>query len=199
MRILTLLTACCLVPWHPATAQWRLALEHGSANAAGYSIDRSGPDPLAFLLDRPRSTVLAVSRDLGRQRLSLELRRTDADLALSGPGTVLVTRGAMHAWGAGFEAARQLAGQPDRPRLHAAVGALLERWDFDVGMSAPRTRLAGRAALEAEVPLTPHWSGLLRGELMVGSSIFTAEELPEGYTPRMGRRAGMVLGLARRW
>ena len=71
-----------LLPLHAVTAQWRLTLLHGSASASGYSRDEGGTDHLAFLPDRPSSNVIVIGHDLGRTRISVETRRTSADLTL---------------------------------------------------------------------------------------------------------------------
>lgn len=187
------------IPFHTAAAQWRLTLLHGTASAWGYSRDDSSPDHAAFLPDRPNSYAIAIGRDFGRHRVTLDLRRTGADLALRGPGTTIVTRGALHAWGAALEGARRLAGAAGRPTLHSGLGVIVERWNFDLGASEARWRMAGRGALEVGLPITRRWNGVLRGELTASSSIFSAEELPEGYVRRTGWRTGMVIGAGWRW
>ena len=188
-----------LVPGHPATAQWRLTLLHGTASVTGHSRDESTPDHLAFLPDRPHSDALAVSREFGGNRLALELRRTGADLALRGPGTTIVTRGALHAWGAAVGVARRLAGTSGRPTLRGGLSALLERWTFDLGDGAARWRVAGRGTLEVDLPIAGRWDGVLRGELTASPSVFTAEELPEGYVRKLGWSRGIEIGAGWRW
>ena len=183
----------------PAAAQWRLTLLHGTAEVWGHSRDEGSPDHLAFLPDRPSSNVLVVGRDLGRTRLSVEVRRTTADLTLRGPGTAIVTRSALHAWGVALEGGRRLAGADGRPTLHGSLGVLMERWDFDVNASGARWRAAGHGALEVGVPITRRWQGIFRGEMMAGPSVFSADELPEGYVRKAGWRRGVMLGAGWRW
>ena len=198
MRSLTV-SLLLLVPLHAAAAQWRLALLHGTATVSGHSRDASSPDELAFLPDHPSSDIITVGRDLGRNRLNVEVRRTRADLSLRGQGTAIVTRGALHAWSLGLEGARRLAGAITRPTLHGGLGLMVERWDFDVDANGARWRLAGRGTLEAAVPITRRWSGVVRGELTASSSVFAADELPEGYVRKMGWRRGLELGAGWRW
>ncbi len=188
-----------LVPLHPAAAQWRLTVLHGTAAVSGYSRDESSPDHPSFLPDRPTSDIVAIGRDLGHGRLTVELRRTSADLTLRGPGTAIVTRGALHAWGAGVEGARRLAGVAGRPTLHAGLGLLVERWDFAVDANGARWRVAGRGALEVGLPITRRWQGVVRGEVTASPSVFAAEELPGGYVRRLGWRRGMEIGVGWRW
>lgn len=188
-----------LVPLHPAAAQWRLALLHGTAAVSGYSRDESSPEQLAFLPDRPTSDIIALGRDLGRSRLSVEVRRTSADLTLRGQGTAIVTRSALHAWGLGLEGSRRLAGAPGRPTLHGGLGLTMERWDFDVDANGARWRVAGRAALEVGMPITRRLSGVVRGEVTASPSVFSTDELPEGYVRKMGWRRGVVMGVGWRW
>lgn len=188
-----------LVPLHSAAAQWRLALLHGTATVSGYSRDESSPEQLAFLPDRPASDIIALGLDRGRSRLSVEVRRTSADLALRGQGTAIVTRGALHAWSLGLEGARRLAGASGRATLHGGLGLMVERWDFDVDANGARWRVAGRAALEVGMPITRRLSGVVRGEVTASPSVFSTDELPEGYVRKMGWRRGVVMGVGWRW
>ena len=198
MRSLTV-SLLLLVPLHAAAAQWRLVLLHGTATVSGYSRDESSPEPLAFLPDHPRSDIITIGRDLGRNRFNVEVRRTSADLTLRGQGSAIVTRGALHAWSLGLEGARRLAGATTRPTLHGGLGLMVERWDFDVDANGARWRLAGRGTLEVTVPITRRWNGVVRGEVTASPSIFAADELPEGYVRKMGWRRGMMLGVGWRW
>lgn len=198
MRSLTFVLLL-LVPVHTAAAQWRLTILHGSGSVWGHSRDDSSPDHPAFLPDRPKSYAVAIGRDFGRQRVTIDLRRTSADLALRGPGTTIVTRGVLHAWGGTLETARRLAGAAGRPTLHGGIGATVERWNFDLGASEARWRVGGRGALEVGLPISGRWGAVLRGELAASSSIFTAAELPEGYVRKTGWRRGMLVGVSRRW
>jgi hypothetical protein len=194
-----LLPMLLLAPLKHAAAQWLLTVRHGSATATGYSRDQVGTEGLSFLPNRPASTGLSLARDLGHNRLGIEFRRTAADLALRGEGTTIVTRGALHAWGLALEGSRRLAGQPGQTTLHAAMGLLVERWDFSVGESDARWRAAGRGALQVEIPISRRLSGVLRGDVVVGPSLFKAAELPEGYVRRMAVRRGVELGMGWGW
>lgn len=198
MRSLTV-SLLLLVPLHPAAAQWRLTLLQGSSAVSGHSHDESSPDHPAFLPDRPNSYTLAIGRKFSSSRLMLEVRRTRADLALRGPGTTIVTRGALHAWGAALEGARRLAGTAGRPTLHGGLGVVLERWNFDLGDGEARWRVAGRGALEVDLPITGRWNGVLRGEMTASPSVFTADELPEGYVRKTGWSRGIEIGAGWRW
>ena len=198
MRSLTF-SLLVLIPWHPAAAQWRLTLMQGSASVQGHSRDESSPDHPAFLPDRPNSVGLTLGHESGPNRLAIDLRRTLADLALRGPGTTIVTRGALHAWSVGVEAARRLAGDTGHPTLHCGLALLVERWNFDLGASEARWRTAGRGALEVGLPIAGRWIGVVRGEMTASASIFTADELPDGYVRKMGWRRGILVGLGWQW
>ncbi len=184
-----------LLPLQSSAAQWHVTAMHGSGTVSGHSRDDSGPEVLGFLPDRPSSFALAIGHDLGGIRVSLEVRRTSADLALRGDNTLIVTTGALHAWGGALEGARRVVGRDGQPTLRAGLGLLAERWTFDIAGSDPRWRAAARGALEVTVPIAGHWNGVLRGELAAGPSLFRLEELPEGYGRRMGWRRGIVLGI----
>ena len=108
----------------------------------------------------------------------------------------VTTFGAFEAWGAGLElgvAGRRAAvGR----RLRAGLGLGGDRWSLE-GASA-RWRATTAASLEADLPVARGWSAVVRGEVTVGSSVFRADELPEGFTRRMTWRPGIALGMARR-
>ena len=110
-----------------------------------------------------------------------------------------MTRDALAAWGVGLELARRLRGRADGNALWAGLGAVAERWTFDVAGGDPRWRGSFRGSLQLDLPLIGAWHGLVRTEASLGASLFRADELPEGYRRHTARRAGMQLGVTRRW
>jgi hypothetical protein len=181
-----------------AGAQWHIAALAG--NAASHGDARNDIDPAhpEFHADRPITAAVALGRDLGAWRVSVELRRSSADLSEVGNSSVVVsTRGAFDAWGAGVEFGHRIAGRLPGPTLHAIAGAGADRWRLE--LSPARWRPSVRGAVEADLPIGKQWFGVVRGEATAGPSVFTAEELPEGFAQRRMWRTGVALGVARTW
>jgi hypothetical protein len=194
-----LLVAVVLFPLGPLSAQWQLSLLTGASATAGHARAALDPEQTAILPDHPVSWGLRLAREYPAWRVSLDGSRITGDLAIRGRSTSLVTRDALAAWGVGLELARRLRGRPDDNSLWAGLGAVAERWSFDVAGGDPRWRGSLRGSLQLDVPLIRGWNGLVRAEASVGASLFRADELPEGYRRRPARRAGMQLGVTRRW
>jgi len=181
-----------------AGAQWHVAALAGNAAAHGDARNDTDPAHPEFHADRPATIAIALARDAGAWRMSVEVRRSSADLSEVGNSAVVVsTRGAFDAWGAGVELGHRLAGRLPGPTLHAVVGGGADRWRLE--QSPARWRPSMRGAMEADLPLGKRWFAVLRGEATMGPSVFTAEELPEGFAQRRMWRTGVVLGVARGW
>jgi hypothetical protein len=176
-------------------AQWSVALLSGSATSHGDARDDSDPAHPEFHADRPATLTVAIARETGRWRVGVEAHHSTADLSEVSASAAVTTFRAFEAWGAGFELGIRLAGDPSRPTLRAGVGAGGDRWSF-AGAPA-RWRTAARGALEADFPIGRRWSVVVRGEAAAGPSVFTSEELPEGFKQRAMWRTGFALGIAR--
>lgn len=199
MHRMILFAVLTSIPALRLSAQWHVALTGGRAGTAGHARSiEDVPDGRAELRPwRPGTIALRVGRDLGNWRVNAEVRRTTADLAISGEATVLITTGAIDAWGSGIEVTRSIAGGPGKPALRAGVGAIAERWSFDLDGGDARWRLAAQGVLDASVPLWRQWSGIVRAEAAFGRSLFDEDELPAGYELRSAVRHGMAIGVAR--
>ena len=199
MHRMILFAVLTSIPALRLTAQWHVALTGGRAGTAGHARSTDDvPDGRAELRPwRPATLALRVGRDLGHWRVSAEVRRTTADLAISGEATVVITTGAIDAWGSGIEVTRRIAGKPGKPALRAGVGAVAERWSFDLDGGDARWRLAAQGVLDASIPLWRGWSGVLRAEAALGQSLFDEDELPLGYEVRRAVRHGIAVGVAR--
>ena len=191
----TLLMLLCGTMATPLAAQWRLSIATGPATTSGHSLNATQDDRPAILPDHPQPWTLTLMRQMGAWRLGIDGSRITADLAVRGTTSSLATRGALSAWGTGVELARRITARHDGFALWGGVGAVYERWAFDVAGGDARWRPAARAALQLDIPLATHWNGLLRGELSAGPSLFRDGELPEGYQRRGARRAALLLGV----
>lgn len=180
-------------------AQWQVALLHGTATSHGDAQADLDPAHPELQANRPDTWTIALAREYSGWRLGIDLHRTTADLAELGASSSVTTNSVLAAWGAGFELARRIAGKLAAPSLLLAGGVIADRWTFDVTSNTTRTRVAVRGALEAALPISRTWGAVIRGELLAGSSVFTQEELPEGFSTRRATRLGIALGIARRW
>ena len=190
-----LLIFLLLLPAAPLEAQWRLSLSAGSAATSGHSRDTLDDEQPAILPDHPVDWTLALVRQHRAWRLGVDGHRVTSDLAIRGRSTTLVTRTALSAWGVGAELARRIASPMAGPQFWVAAGGVYERWSFDIAGGEARWRAAARGALQLDIPLVRHWSGMIRGEASLGCSLFRREELPEGYQRRAARRLGLQLGV----
>ena len=177
-------------------AQWRVAVLSGSATSHGDARDDSDPAHPEFHAERPATLAVTLARDAGRWRVSVEGRHSTADLSEVSHSVAVTTFGAFKAWGAGVELGVRIAGRPLAPELRAGLGVGGDRWSLD-GAGA-RWRATARGSLEADFPVARAWSAVVRGEATIGPSVFTAEELPEGFVQRKMWRIGIALGAARR-
>jgi hypothetical protein len=177
-------------------AQWRLAVLTGSATSHGDARDNSDPTHPEFHADRPVTLTLALTRDAGPWRLSLEGRRLTADLSEVSRSVAVTTFGAFEAWGAGIELNVRIAGHPSQAELRAGLGLGGDRWSLE-GASA-RWRATAAGSLEADLSVARGWNAIVRGGVTTGPSVFRTEELPEGFARRTSWRTGIALGVARR-
>lgn len=179
------------------SAQWRAALLHGTAASHGDAQSDNDPAHPQLQAHQPATWTLSLLRASGDWRIGLELRHITADLAEIGAASSVTTNNVLAAWGAAVEVGRRVVGGVGRPSLVAAIGVTFDRWTFDLVNDAPRTRAAGRAALEADFPIGRSWSVVIRGEMSAGPSLFNAGELPDGFSTRTATRQGIGLGVAR--
>jgi hypothetical protein len=191
-----LLTVLLLAGPTALTAQWRLAVLTCTATSHGDARDDSDPTHPEFHVDRPVTLTLALARDAGTWRVSLEGRRLTADLSEVSRSVAVTTFGAFEAWGAGIELGVRIAGHPSAAELRAGLGLGADRWSLE-GASA-RWRATTAGSLEADFAVARGWNAVVRGAVTIGPSVFSAEELPEGFARRTSWRTGIALGVARR-
>jgi hypothetical protein len=138
---------------------------------------------------------VGIGRDHGAWRVALRGRRTHADLVIAGATAGIITTDVLRATAIGIEGGRRVAGQATGPQAHMLVGVARERWSFNGLDDEDRTLTLLTAALEGEVPLIRRVRGVVRLEGATGPSLFEADELPEGFETRSGRRTALHLGL----
>jgi hypothetical protein len=178
------------------SAQWRLTAMSATATSHGDARDESDPAHPEFHADRPATLTLALARDAGPWRLSVEGRHRTADLSEVSRSVAVTTFGAFEAWGGGLELGVRIAGHPSAAELRAGVGLGGDRWSLDGATTRWRATTAG--SLEADFAVARSWNAVVRSEVTLGPSVFRADELPEGFTRRTTWRTGIALGVARR-
>jgi hypothetical protein len=139
--------------------------------------------------------AVGVGRDHGTWRVTLRGRRTHADLVIAGATAGIITTDVLRATAIGAEVGRRVAGTPGAAQLHLLVGVASERWSFEGLDDEARSVTLVTAALEGEVPLSRRLRGIVRLEGGTGTSLFEADELPDGFETRSGRRTALHLGL----
>lgn len=184
-----------VLPATPLAAQRSISLLALTGNAAGHARAEADPDRPAITPDHPVGWEVAAVQDQRAWRAALRLRHVQADLAIRGTSSAVLTRAAVRSWSLGVDAGRRLVGAPEVPTVHALLGVAVERATFPVTGGDPRTVVVALAALEGAVPLTARWRVVWRGEVGRSGALFGANELPPGYAVRAGRRWNLGVGL----
>ena len=196
MRLLTgvLLTSVIVTP--PLAAQWTtsLAVTRYAAHGNARDTDETQLGPHA-----PKMIALSLGTTRGAWRVQVGGRYLEAGLEVAGTDGALITPDIMSARGGAVEVQRRLAGDGITPTLHAGLGLELMRWSFAGAGDDTRWRAASLVDLDLTIGIAAAWRFVVRGELMAGRSLFTADELPVGYNLRTGIRHGVALGIERRW
>jgi hypothetical protein len=179
----------------PLTAQWHLTLGAGVAGASGHAFAPEDSDAPELRPAPTRDLAIGIGRDHGAWRVAIRGRRTHADLVIAGATAGIITTDVLRATAVGIELGRRLAGARDAAQAHLLVGIARERWSF-VGLEdEARSVTLLTAALEGEVPLYRRMRGVVRVEAGTGPSLFEADELPDGFETRSGRRTALHLGI----
>lgn len=193
-RLSLVILLFCAAP-APLTAQWHLTLSAGAAGVRGHAFAPDDNDTPALRPAPTRDMAVGIGRDRGAWRVALRGRYTHADLVIAGATAGIITTDVLRATAVGIELGRRLAGARDAAQAHLLVGIARERWSFEGLDDEARSVTMVTAALEGEVPLYKRVRGVVRVEGGTGSSLFEADELPDGFDTRSGRRAALHLGL----
>jgi hypothetical protein len=131
-----ILTILLLTASSKADGQWRVAVLGGSATSRGDARDDSDPAHPEFHADRPTTVTVAVARDAGRWRASVEGRHTTADLSEVSDAVAVTTFDEFEAWGAGVELNIRIAGHAPGQELRAACPSVLSTGELPEGFTA---------------------------------------------------------------
>ena len=171
----------------PLPGQWRLGVELGAARFWGGSRDTGGENT-SFVPYRPTIIGVGLERQLGKYGLGLQLRYTEASLALVGPEVAVATEGAFTTFSVAPEAIVRIAtlGAGNEFRVHA--GPLFEIWDL-IDMDS-RTRMGAQGSLSLDIPLGERFRGAVLAGGAVVSSPYNEGDLDLGPdAPTYQRRA----------
>lgn len=177
------------------TAQWHLTLGGGGAGARGHAFAPDDSDAPGLRPAPTREMSIGLGRDRGAWRLALRGRRTHADLVIVGATAGIITTDVLRANAVGVEVGHRIAGTEGSATAHLLFGVARERWSFEGLDDEARSLTLMTAALEGDVPVFRCLRGVVRLEAGTGSSLFEADELPEGFETRSGRRTALHLGL----
>lgn len=194
MRFPLVVVLLCAVPTL-LPAQWHLTIGAGEAGTRGHAFAPDDSDTPALRPAPTRDVAVGLGRDHGAWRVAVRARRTHADLVIAGATAGIITTDILRAIAFGAEVGRRIAGDHDAARAHLLVGVARERWSFAGLSDEDRSLTLVTAALEGEVPLSGRLRGVVRLEGGTGSSLFAADEVPDGFETRSGRRTALHLGL----
>ncbi|HEV8265466.1 MAG TPA: hypothetical protein VGQ06_10980 [Gemmatimonadales bacterium] len=184
-----------ILPIRSALGQWFVGLEAGVAAYGGSARDTSngsGGGPPNFHPGAATMFGIRVGRDIGRWTASLRAMMGAPGLAASGPDLTVTD----HTLGGLVEvtpaAAFRVVAVGPTGAVKVEVGPTVAFWNLGDEI---RARLAGRAALTYEWPVTGHLGGAIRVDGAIGPSWFDPGDLPAEYERRATWRYGATLGL----
>lgn len=176
-------------------AQFDLTVRSGFVAHGAHATDGVASGAPTFRPGSGGEAAVALGARVGTWRVAVAMRRAPADLVLRGDDAGIITPDAITATAVGLELGRRLAGAPGGPELDAFLGAERVSWSFP-GLDEPtRSGWGGLVALEGVVPFGRRAAGVVRLEGARGGSLFTEEELPDGFARRGASRIGLSVGL----
>jgi hypothetical protein len=191
-RLLVLALFPALLP-----AQVHLTTRTGFVAHGPHAVDKTASDEPSFRPGTAGELALVLGIDRGEWRVAVFLRRAPADLILRGAEAGVITPDALRATGLGLEVGHLLAGRLGQPSLHLLLVLERTNWSFPLLNEPARHGWGGGAALEGAVPLGGRFAGILRLDGARTGSLFSEDELPQGYQRQPATRMGLSLGL--RW
>jgi hypothetical protein len=176
----------------PAAAQWSLGIEVGAERFWGASAEIVSPHR-SIRPYRPTTLGTFIERRAGRAGLALQLRYTQASLALEGGDAVVAVKGAFKVFSASPEISYRIAvlGPGNELRLHG--GPLVEVWNLiDEGS---RARVGAQSSLSLGIPLGGRFGASLSAGAALMRSPFERDELDTNYDLRALWRRRFAVGL----
>ena len=176
----------------PAAAQWTLGIEIGAERFWGASAERSPPHR-SFRPYRPTTFGMLVARRGRRVGVALQLRYTQASLALEGGDAVVAVKGVFKVFSASPELSYRIASLGPGNELLLHAGPLFEVWS--VVDEDSRARVGGQSALSLGIPLGGRLGVLLSAGVGLMKSPFARDELDPTYDLRALWRRRFAVGM----
>jgi hypothetical protein len=176
----------------PAAAQWTLGIEIGAERFWGASAERSPPHR-SFRPYRPTTFGMLVARRGRRVGVALQLRYTQASLALEGGDAVVAVKGVFKVFGASPELSYRVASLGPGNELLLHAGPLFEVWS--VVDEDSRARIGAQSALSLGIPLGGRLGASLSAGVGLIESPFARDELDPTYELRALWRRRFAAGL----
>lgn len=190
LRLLALLLTPAALP-----AQVHLTIRTGFVAHAAHATDGAATGSPTFRPGTAGDIAAALGIDRGAWRAELSLRRAPADLVLRGSDIGVITPDALTATGLAVGLGRRLAGAPERATLHVMLAAERTRWSFP-GLAEPaRSSWGALVALEGAVPLGGRLHGVVHLDAARSGSLFSDDDLPDGFARKVASRIGLSVGL----
>ena len=162
----------------PAAAQWTVGIEIGAERFWGASAE-SAPPHRSFRPYRPTTFGALVERRGRRVGVALQLRYTQASLALEGGDAVVAVKGVFKVFSASPELSYQIASLGPGNDLLLHAGPLFEVWS--VVDEDSRARVGGQSALSLGIPLGGRLGASLSAGVGLMKSPFARDELDPAY------------------
>jgi hypothetical protein len=176
----------------PAVAQWTLGIEIGADRFWGASAE-SPPPHRSFRPYRPTTFGALVERGGGRVGVALQLRYTQASLALEGGDAVVAVKGVFKVFSASPELSYRIASLGPGNELLLHAGPLFEVWS--VVDEDSRARIGAQSALSLGIPLGGRLGASLSAGVGLMKSPFARDELDTTYELRALWRRRFAAGL----
>jgi hypothetical protein len=162
-----------------AAAQWAVGAAITTARFWGGAREVSGDRSLRPF--RPTLFGAVLARSVGATSVAIQGYYASAGLALEGGDAVVAVKDALTVYGVAMEVTQRLATVGHDSSLLAGMGPLIERWDLSG--AASHVRAGAAASLSLRVSLGVRWETVVRGEVAVGGSPFTDDDLDPGFEP----------------
>jgi hypothetical protein len=180
----------------PLTAQVDLTAHWAVAGHAGHAAAPTDDQP-SMHPGIGGEVTAAIGFRRGRWRTQLSVRSNSSDLVLVGDASGIITPGAVRDLALTLELGGVVAGAGGGPSLAILATLSRHRWSFPQFDDPTRTRWGGGLAVEASIPITGRWLGVVRAEAGMAGSLFEEAELPADFVRQRARRSALGVGV--RW
>lgn len=189
-RLLALLLLPAVLP-----AQVHLTVRAGFVAHGAHATDGTATGSPTFRPGTGGEIAAALGADFAAWRVEFAARRAPADLVLRGGDLGVITPDALTATGLAIGLGRRLVGGPGRATVHALLAAEWTRWTFPGLAEPPRSGWGGVLAVEGAVPLGGRLHGVVHLDAARSPSVFSDDDLPDGFARNAASRVGLSVGI----